>query len=286
MALIATGSMQIIVKTLTGKTITMKVKGSDTIDNVKNKLQVLEGIPPDQQRLLFNSTELEDAQTISDYNIQEGTTLYLVLRLSGGARQAVKKHITKENSVKELQVKTRTSIALVLGVQPHGALPEVPPLLRPFLSPMQDKRGRLEAMLMRGEVMIKPAIESLDDGRLNVLLEILNKKGILAEERILQMASVCLPELDLVDAAKELMDAAKCDLIGTFSDAFAQEYNSNKGLGAVFDNLKLQAVIREVQAYRTGIRAAAGVAAAASAGVLEDGAAVADGDGDNRCVTM
>lgn len=203
------GGMQLFVKTLTGKTVSIEVEEGESIEDVKAKISEKEGIPPEQQRLIFGGQQLQDSKTLDDYDVGDDATLHLVLRLRGGMQLFVKTLTGKTVSIEVEEGESIEDVKAKIS-EKEGIPPEQQRLIFGGQQ-LQDSKtlddydvgddATLHLVLrLRGGILGKGSVE-VDD---NFVKEHL--KGLTDDDRLLMETFVAqsLEGSDQLDSNKEV----------------------------------------------------------------------------------
>jgi hypothetical protein len=269
--------MQIFGKTLTGKTITLDVENFDSTGTVKAAFKTKEGIPPEFFELTFAGKQLEDGQTLMNYNVQNESTLHATATLPGGVviKKVVKHPTVVSNAVKRFTKKMSESYGL------DSTEPEANPS-GPVAAIVMKIRAATLATLKKHEetgTAIQSAIASLTDKELAAALEVVSDKqsGITQDKRLLTVVSCIFPDIDTIDEMTTSMNMCRVETLTGLTNILLNEFGLPKGDGVMLNLEGLKAGIQGERVYRTKLRRL-------SADDADNAVAAPEEDGASRCV--
>ena len=242
--------MQLLLKTLTGKTMTLDFASSTvSIDNVKAKIMDKKGL-----KLTFKNKQLQGGDT-SDYNIGPGDTLTETSVLPGGVfGGGVKKHMSKKESLRSLHRDSLPKLTKIMKyMPPTDELEPVPECIQQMVRTMNAKLDETRGMMNRGEPYIRPQIKKLSDGQLENLKAITSiKSGGFTENRLYQIACVMTPEIGALELCVPHLLKLRYELCSQFVESYILEFSKEKAGTWIFDNDSFASIVDGQMKFREG----------------------------------
>ena len=241
-------SMQVFAKTATGKTITLDIKASDTIDKLKS------AILDASSSITFAGKPLKDgSKTLADCKILPESTLFESSRLDGGVKKTIvkQKHVAPKQALKQMQSKLKAEVEEAIA--PVGEnLGSLPTALRNVVDPIREKMAELDGLVRDGDVdIIADLLKGCTDAQLVQASDILNKKsGVLQAERFVQLANALICEIQMVDTAVDHLTLVKQEMVLKFCMILSSEFHFERNGTVHLAADKLLVEVQDVQKYR------------------------------------